>query len=339
MTKTNSIIDLHKAFNTSEEIVFKLIRKATGQRPIYRNKIEKGYDNEVYEIETIEGSFFVIKINHTEKNLLMTEQWAIEQVRSVGVPVSRICNVDKFNYKGKSLEYMVLEMLPGKSIADVKETLSEEQLSTAYRNIGKILRLIHSVSVGGFSMHHDDGGWDYDSYDQSINSVITQISSNKNLFQKNGFTSEEFEEMVGHIEQLRDRFDCKLPVLCHGDFLEEHLFIDEEMSITGVIDFGMCRGDHPIFDFARMHADSRFNNTEDIIEGYGEHDMFQDDFNNRLFITSLSDQMQTLLMYESLGLKNEVKRVADRLCKLFRSNQSEDVLLGENPDEIRSHRG
>jgi len=44
-------------------------------------------------------------------------------------------------------------------------------------------------------------------------------------------------------------------------------------------------------------------------------------------------------MYESLGLKNEVKRVADRLCKLFRSNQSEDVLLGENPDEIRSHRG
>ena len=339
MTNINSTKDLHKAFNTDEENVFKLVKKATGEQPIYRNKIQKGYDNEVYEVETIEGSFFIIKINHKAENLLSTEQWAIEQARSVGVPVPRIYKVDKFNYEGKSLEYMILEILPGKSMADVKETLSEEQLSTAYRNVGKVLRQIHSVSVGGFNMHHDDGGWDYDSYDLAINSVITHVSSNKNLFQKNGFTSEEFEEMVGSIEQLRDQFDCKLPVLCHGDFLEEHLFIDEDMNITGVIDFGMCRGDHPIFDFARMHADSRFNNMEDIVEGYGEHDMFQDDFNNRLLITSLSDQMETLLIYEDLGLKNEVKRVANRLCELFRSNQSEDVLLGENPDEIRSHRG
>ena len=47
-------------------------------------------------------------------------------------------------------------------------------------------------------------------------------------------------------------FGCDQPVLCHGDYLPEHVFVDADLNVTGVIDFGLYQGEHPIFDLAVM---------------------------------------------------------------------------------------
>jgi len=44
--------------------------------------------------------------------------------------------------------------------------------------------------------------------------------------------------------------ECPQPVLCHGDLAAEHLFVDDQLQLTGVIDFGQFRGGPPALDFA-----------------------------------------------------------------------------------------
>lgn len=40
------------------------------------------------------------------------------------------------------------------------------------------------------------------------------------------------------------------PVLCHGDLGMDHLFVDGDLNVTGLIDFGMWRGGPRELDFA-----------------------------------------------------------------------------------------
>lgn len=51
--------------------------------------------------------------------------------------------------------------------------------------------------------------------------------------------------MIDMIKRYRDEFPCRQPVLNHGDYLPGHIFVDEALRITGVIDFGMYEGSPP----------------------------------------------------------------------------------------------
>ena len=59
------------------------------------------------------------------------------------------------------------------------------------------------------------------------------------------------------------------PVLCHGDFLPEHVFFDKSLNVTGVIDFGWYEGEHPMRDFLSAAIDYGEREVGFLREGYG----------------------------------------------------------------------
>jgi aminoglycoside phosphotransferase (APT) family kinase protein len=64
----------------------------------------------------------------------------------------------------------------------------------------------------------------------------------------------------------------------HGDYVPEHIFLDEELHISTLIDFGMFLGHHPIHDFAFYNPEPPTLRLHALKEGYGDHEMFRDRF-------------------------------------------------------------
>jgi aminoglycoside phosphotransferase (APT) family kinase protein len=313
----NSLSSRHNTFNTPENIVFDLIKETVNAIPLNRKKIVKGYDNEVYEVETKEGPACIIRIKHFGESSMKQEEWVINQYKNAGVPVPVVYKTGIFQINDEEYEYMIQKKVSGQSLGEIKKQLTQEQLDKIYESAGKTLRKLHSVEVDGFYKRHENGVWDFTEWHRLANSDVVDRGKESSLLIQSGFTEEEVKQMIKYLEMHRDEFTCKQPVLCHGDYLEEHIFIDNNLNITAIIDFGMYRGDHPIHDFARLYMDSRFINMDVFKKGYGDHEMFHDRFEKRLLLHVLGNQMGHVAHYAREDMKPEVKYTAERLRETY----------------------
>ena len=57
-----------------------------------------------------------------------------------------------------------------------------------------------------------------------------------------GFSADEVDWLLQMLEAGQALFAGEQPVLCHGDFLPGHLFVDDDLHLCGVIDFGEFHG-------------------------------------------------------------------------------------------------
>lgn len=72
------------------------------------------------------------------------------------------------------------------------------------------------------------------------------------------------------------------PVLCHGDLGQDHIFVDANLTLTGVIDFGEFQGGLPIVDFARLSLGCSPEELAWVQEGYTNQALLADNFAQRL---------------------------------------------------------
>ena len=112
--------------------------------------------------------------------------------------------------------------------------------------------------------------------------------------------------MMRMIERYGREFACDTPVLCHGDFLPEHVFINEQGRICGVIDFGMYEGNHPIHDFAIIRMSSDAPTVEAIRRGYPDAAVLNDRFEWRLHLHVLMLQVGYLAHHIQIPAHPEV---------------------------------
>lgn len=88
---TNFITQRHAAYQTPQPLIFDLIRQVTGNEPIRLEKLVRGYDNEVYAIQTCQGSDYIVRLRQQAGAGYAEEQWAIQHCCAVGVPAPEIC--------------------------------------------------------------------------------------------------------------------------------------------------------------------------------------------------------------------------------------------------------
>ncbi len=111
----------HSKFSIPQEEVFHLTIKATGEKPIKRTKIVKGYDSEVYFVDTKEGNTYVVKIKWFGSVTYKEEAWVLKQCEKVNVPVPKILLLDGVELKDGKHEAMVQEKIKGSPLAQIKK--------------------------------------------------------------------------------------------------------------------------------------------------------------------------------------------------------------------------
>lgn len=59
---SNFIHQRHAAYQTPPALLFALIRQTTGDEPSHSEKLVRGYDNEVYAVQTQQGHDYIVRI-------------------------------------------------------------------------------------------------------------------------------------------------------------------------------------------------------------------------------------------------------------------------------------
>ena len=281
---TDIVRQRHAAYQTSKQVIFDLVERATGQKATSREKIVRGYDSEVYLVYTRDNNDVVVRIRHHGGAPFADEAWAIAQCRDVGVPAPDVLLVETITIEQHTREVMVQRRVPGRALSEIERELTPEQRAAVWRQAGAALGAIHSIQVGGFYKRRRDGSWDFPDWKSVSEQSIIDRTSEKPLLMQAGFRADEVDQLLQILEAGQALCAGQQPVLCHGDFLPGHLFVDRDLNLCGVIDFGEFQGGGPILDFANLTRSCPDVDLAWLAPDYGNPHLFDGTFPARLLV-------------------------------------------------------
>lgn len=278
---TDFINQRHVAYQTSHSLIFDLIRQTTGDEPSDSEKLVRGYDNEVYAVQTRQGHDYIVRIQQHGDTGYVEEQWAIDQCRAVGVPAPEICYVGLLTVGDQNKPVMVQRRVLGRPLAEVYTTLTSDERAPIFRQVGTLLSKIHSIRVGGFYKLNPSGIWDFPDWESIIRANRCDRTAERPQLLAAGLREDEIDAIFAITLNQTPPVD-RQPVLCHADLGFDHLFVDATLTITGIIDFGEFQGGLPFVDFARLSLDCTDEELGWVQAGYANQALFADDFAQRL---------------------------------------------------------
>lgn len=278
---TDFIRQRHTNYTTPEKLLFDLVRQSTGDEPVHQEKIVRGYDNEVYVVTTDQQNDYIVRIAQHGEIGYTEEAWAIEQCRRAGVPVPALYYVGTLLVDDQPKPVMVQRRVMGRPLAEIQATLSQRELAHVYAQAGSVLSRIHSVPVGGFYKLQTGGNWDFPDWVSITQANLRDRSEEQPQLCRAGFTAREINYLLAIVADITPPTAAR-PVLCHGDFEAGHIFVDDELTITGVIDFGQFQGGLPLVDFVGLTLAHPEVDLAWLRAGYADPAVFADGFMHRL---------------------------------------------------------
>lgn len=284
---TDFIHQRHAAYHTPQPFISDLIQQVTGDDPISHEKLVRGYDNEVYAVQTRQGNDYIVRIQQHGGAGYAEEQWAIERCRMVGVPVPVICFVGAVALGDQSKPVMVQRRVPGRPLSEVYATVGQDERAHIFSQVGAVLSKIHTIRVGGFYKRHTTGLWDFPDWESIAADNLRARQTERPQLQQAGLTDGEIAALFVLIEGEMPPKD-RQPVLCHADLGLDHLFVDADLTLTGVIDFGEFQGGLPLVDFVSLSLHCSTVELAWVQAGYTNKALFATDFAQRLSLGRLN---------------------------------------------------
>lgn len=282
--------DRHARVSTPRQVIDDLVRRATGSAIDELGRIIRGYVNEVYRVRTTSGAEFCVRLRRfgESEHTVEWEAWAMGQARGAGAPVADVLLAERLRLDDTEVPAMVLEWMPGTPLARVEPQLSEADLRRVCVAMGTAFATINSVPVGGLWLPTDDGDWPEMTSEQMMAGYAEMIRSERADAYTGGLTADEFERTLQLLRIYGDEFPCKQAVLCHNDMSPEHVLVDDDLRITGVIDFGNWCGAADVGDLGHLLYARPDLELAPFLEGYGSPQRTDATFLTRVRLQALT---------------------------------------------------
>jgi aminoglycoside phosphotransferase (APT) family kinase protein len=304
----------HAAYQTPKEILFATVKAATGQDAVGVEPIVQGYDNEVYQVSTTADIAYIVRIQQHGGTSFHTEAWAMNRCRAVGVSVPEIALITSIRVDDQDKAVMVQQRLPGQAVREIMAQLSPSEAAHVWAQAGAVLQRIHSIAVDGYGFAADTPGqWAWSTWTAWFAAARAQLVAHSPSLRRWGLTAIDLHTLDTMLDIYESEFPCEHPVLCHGDFIPKHLFVDAALRVTGIIDFGDIRGGPPIHDLAYLHMWRPEVDLSWVRAGYGPAAMLDDRFAHRLVLHSVGVQLQYLDYFLRQGSRAAAKPFTARL--------------------------
>lgn len=274
----------HASHETPEPVLGRIVARATGSALAAKTRLTGG-SNEVYLVTTVSGQECLLKIALLPEEDFEQEQWAMDQCRAAGAPVPEVLAVGE----EEGRKFIVQAKVPGRPLDTVLPGLAEADRARLWPQIGAALRAIHSVAAGGFWKRLSDGSWDFPNWVSVMNSCVRDRGSERPFLVQAGFGERDVDEMMRLLVRYRNEFDCPQPVLCHADYITEHIFVSDDLRVSAIVDFGDFCGDHPMRDLAIVDADEM--DLDAVLRGYRAEWVRGERFGDRLHLHRLTLEM------------------------------------------------
>ncbi|GHO79312.1 hypothetical protein KSD_70830 [Ktedonobacter sp. SOSP1-85] len=288
---------LQHIHTTNINIINEIVQKAIGTRIEQMTRINKGQSNEVYFIDLKDGSFVLRIAKGFDYDIFAIERWAMQEVSQRGVPIAAILAQGSVVERDEVISYQVQEKLPGEPLDSLlaQGKVGRDRSERLTEQAGELLAAIHSVSPFGWGRITKPHQGIYASFEKWI--ITFQERSerfNKALAQFTSLGVPRFEEVW---QKLRSLETCAIhkPVLLHYDLSPDHIFVDSDDRITGVIDWGAVHSGDPVRDLVRWNYWDTYEFSIDwLASTYGQSLVKSKGFEERLKLARIIDALLLL---------------------------------------------
>lgn len=189
----------------------------------------------------------------------------------LSLPIPRILIADDTK-RLLTLNFLIMTKLDGSVLGRIERTLSSEQLLSAYRQIGRLLREFHRIPMEAFGYIGPKGIWTAHSTNRAY--LTHQFERKLTQFTERGGPVDLAKKIEAYVADREQLFDaCGDAVLCHNDLHAGNLLAtitEGAVRLTGVLDFeGALAGD-PLMDVAKALYYLGKNTGRALLEGYGD---------------------------------------------------------------------
>jgi len=239
--------------------------------------LQGGEMGAVYELRLTEaGQSLVLKVYPQAFQWKMQKEVAVCRRLDgrLTIPIPRILLADD-SKSLLDLNFVVLNKLDGEILAALEDSLTEEEVRSAYTQMGGLLREFHQIRMEAFGYIGPQGLWSPCATNHAY--VTGRFDSKlKELIERGGGPglAQRITAYLSAREHLLHA--CTHPVLCHNDFHARNVLVSnrsETLRLSGVLDFEGAQAADPLMDLAKtLYCDPDVDDSKRValLEGYGE---------------------------------------------------------------------
>ena len=247
-----------------------LVTQVAGQSIRTVEPLAQGDATSAYRALTQVGESLIVRVQKRSVTGFAEEAWAMRRCREVGLPVPEVYGVTQL-ITDASRDVMVMAAARGRPLAEVMASLEQAELARVFIDVGSALRKLHGIPVRHFGWLREDGGnqrevsTDWNAFAEML---LTYRKADGPALEQAGLARAEVEALLSVVAQLQN-LSYAQPVLCHGDLGADHLFVDDDLNLVDVIDFGMAQGGAPALDVGVLRMYHPEVELAWLAEGYG----------------------------------------------------------------------
>jgi aminoglycoside phosphotransferase (APT) family kinase protein len=268
MDRTTYVNELHARYAIADPMIITVVERAAGRKAATVERVIRGDEHEVHRVRLSDDSVVYLRVAWPGSPAKRThdEAWAMGQARDAGVPAPEVLAIPAIESADGLRTAMVLREVPGRRLGDLLSGLSADRRSSVMEEFGRTLRTLHSIAMPGAGLPDDHGVWaDPATKRRSYAAGVRDASRH---LPTAGLTPEEIDRVIkildSSIVPLEDP-----PVLCHGDLTPEHVYVDTELRVVGLIDWGMWHAGSAGSDLAGIMAHYPPADLDAIRAGHG----------------------------------------------------------------------
>lgn len=227
--------------------------------------IGEGYDSKAYLIN--DEYIFKIKISSNKKKGYEKEKAVLDFLNRNLKTTIKIPRID-FIYIDNEVSIMGYKKIKGAFLTpDIYKEMNVKQQEILKKDIAKFLKDMHNLDFAEIEEYVIDNKQNcLEEYDLLQKTIYNDLTEKEKKY------IEKFFERLNNTTIFDDK-KC----LCHNDFSCNHLLIDNNKKLVGIIDFGDASIIDEYCDFIYLLEDSKEeigkNFGEDILQLYGDIDI------------------------------------------------------------------
>lgn len=268
--------NLQDADLASPQAIEALVHAATGERVSATEKLIRGYANQVYRVTTDDGRKVIVRIAFDDRSF-DAEAAAMRQARAAGVPVPEIVAVAPITTVRGPRAAMVMAAASGRPLAELEPSFSADQRAAVYTHVGAAMRVIHSVPLNHFGTVDDV----FAAWDDLVDAWVAACQRAAPALRGAGLADDEIAGLLTQVASLRASARPSA-VLCHGDLSTEHIFVDDDLRVSAIIDWGQASAAEPALDLAILRMFHPDVELAWLQRGYGPEASFNAAFQRRM---------------------------------------------------------
>jgi aminoglycoside phosphotransferase (APT) family kinase protein len=228
-----------------------------------------------FRIDRVDGQPVVLKVfNDALPYATGKETYASQLLRDLDVPMTRFLASDETRTR-MPFRYTIANYLPGRQVMTFKDA---PDVGDLYRQMGEMLRKLHTVPVPGYGAFDADGL--HDPVSTNTEYLARRFAHGIGQFRRYGggeALAQRLETIfAAHADVIAE---SRGAVFAHDDFQPHNVLgergTDGRLHLTGLLDYGNARASDPICDLAKALFCSEHDapgSTPHIRAGYGSID-------------------------------------------------------------------